>query len=259
MAYAQYARGYRQGGLYLIGAPEFETFQPEHVDAYEIGLKSTFQWPISGLFNTAIFYNKFNNQQLAVSNTSSLQLAPVTESIVNAGRSRIFGVESTLALYPVEGVTLSLDYTYLDTLLQSVNAPTPAPGSVYDILTLHSVAGSVLPLSPQNKLALTASYQLPVDANLGKITVGTTYAYTSKQLVIIGGPFPYIPAYGLLNFNFNWESMYGRPIDAEFFMTNALNNFYASYVLDLTTSGVGFAARNLGEPRMFGGRLRYHF
>jgi iron complex outermembrane receptor protein len=259
MAYAQYARGYRQGGLYLIGAPEFETFGPEHVDAYEIGLKSTFHYPISGLFNAAIFYNKFNNQQLAVSNTSSTQSAPVTESIVNAGRSRMFGVEATLSLYPVEGVTFTVDYAYLDTLLQSLTVPTPAPGSVYDLISTHSVEGSPLPLAPANKVVVSGTYQLPIDPNLGKVTLGTTFVHTSKQLVIIGGPFPYTPGFSLLNFNVNWEGMYGRPIDAEFFMTNALNNFYPSYVLDLSTSGVGFAARNLGEPRMFGGRLRYHF
>jgi iron complex outermembrane receptor protein len=259
MVYAQYARGYRQGGLYLIGAPEFETFQPEHVDAYEIGLKSTFNAPVPGLFNAAIFYDKFNNQQLEVSNFSSTNAAPVTASIVNAGRSRIFGVEATLSLRPFDGVTISVDYSYLDSELQSVNVPTPAPGSVYDIVETHSVPGSALPLTPQNKVVLSDSYELPLDPAIGKITVGSTFSHTSKQLVMIGN-YSYIPGYSLLNFNLNWESIYGRPIDAEFFMTNALNRFYPSYVLDLSVPGaLGFASRNLGEPRMFGGRLRYHF
>jgi iron complex outermembrane receptor protein len=260
MTYVQYARGYRQGGLYLIGAPEFETFQPEHVDAYEIGLKSTFHYPISGLFNAAVFYDKFNNQQLEVSNFSSTQSAPVTASIINAGESRIFGVEATLALYPVDGLTFSIDYSYLDSLLQSVTVPTPAPGSPYDIIETHSVPGTPLPLSPRNKVVVSETYQLPVDPGLGKISVGSTFSHTSKQLIMVGGNFPYIPGYSLLNFNVNWESMYNKPVDLEFFMTNALNNFYASYVLDLAVpGGLGFASRNLGEPRMFGGRLRYHF
>src|SRR3546814_15235411 len=56
MAYAKYSRGYRQGSVNLASDIGTDTFDPEHVNAYEIGAKTSFGGPVPGRFNVAAFY-----------------------------------------------------------------------------------------------------------------------------------------------------------------------------------------------------------
>ena len=67
-----------------------------------------------------------------------------------------------------------------------------------------------------------------------------------------------IPAYGLLNFSLDWTSVFGKPFDASFFMTNATDKLYWNFIPQFYNSA-GFESRFLGPPRMFGVRLRKRF
>jgi iron complex outermembrane receptor protein len=68
-------------------------------------------------------------------------------------------------------------------------------------------------------------------------------------------PFGSLPSYSLVSCNVNWERIANTPADLEFFMTNALNRYYNSSLQNLNFS----QTEGVGEPRMFGVRLRYHF
>jgi iron complex outermembrane receptor protein len=59
----------------------------------------------------------------------------------------------------------------------------------------------------------------------------------------------------LLDWHVDWHSVAGRPVDVTFFMTNATNKFYWTNVTDLYNS-LGFVPRTLGEPCIFGVRIR---
>jgi iron complex outermembrane receptor protein len=253
MTYAKWARGYRQGGISETAFDAFNTFRPEQVDTYEVGAKTSFHGDISGTFDAAAFYNDFTNQQLVVGAFSN-QGSPAS-GIINAGSSRIWGLELEGLLVPAQGVTLDLAYTYLNTKIETLAFPAP-PG----VTVIPSAqVGDPLPFTPRHKLSFAATYALPLDESIGKVMVGATYVYNGSQIVQSGGPYAYLPAYSLLNFNVNWESIFGGPVDAEFFMTNATDTFYLNYIADYSVIGLGFADRNPGEPRMFGGRLRYRF
>jgi iron complex outermembrane receptor protein len=58
-----------------------------------------------------------------------------------------------------------------------------------------------------------------------------------------------------MDWHVDWHSVAGRPVDVTFFMTNATNKFYWTNVTDLYNS-LGFVPRTLGEPRIFGVRIR---
>src|SRR3546814_13274636 len=66
MAYAKYSRGYRKGSVNLASEIGTDTFDPEHVKAYEIGAKTSFGGPVPGRFNVAETYNEHTNQQMPV-------------------------------------------------------------------------------------------------------------------------------------------------------------------------------------------------
>lgn len=95
LLYAKWARGYRQGGINPNNLG-IETWGPETVDTYEAGAKTSFRAPVPGYFNIAAFYNDFRGQQISVNSVVAPAFngtVPPIQAIVNAGKSRIWGIE----------------------------------------------------------------------------------------------------------------------------------------------------------------------
>lgn len=258
MLYTKYSRGYRMGSVNPFGADGYNTFDEEQVDTYEIGAKTSFKGAVSGTFNIAAFYNDFQDQQLQVNFSCSTQCVSGNTGIVNAGKSRIYGVEVDSSVALLSSLSLSVSYAYLNTKLEELEPVTLLPGSLYDTVLYASVPGSVLPLTPKHKASATLAYQLPVPEQWGEVRIGTTYTYTDEQLVSSATPFGVLPSYELLNLNLSWNSIGGAPIDASVFATNVTEGEYATYVTG-TYNVAGFESRVLGESRMYGARLRWRF
>lgn len=254
LLYAKYSRGYRQGNVNASNTIPI-SWGPEKVDAYEIGAKASFRGEVNGFVNFAAFYNDFSDQQL------SANLIPLpgstnspSQGIVNAGKSRIAGFEMD-GTVNWQGLSLQGGYTYLDTKLKSYTPPIFAG---YLPPTTGSEVGGALPLSPKHKLTLTPSYTLPLDEANGSVTISATYIYTSKQTAFADSPFGILPATNLWNLNLGWNNVMGSPVDAAFFMTNLTNEKYPVYSGG-GWSSTGSEALILGQPRMYGGRLRVRF
>lgn len=258
MVYAKYSRGYRMGSVNPYGADGYNIFDEEKVDTYEIGMKSSFVGAFSGTFNIAAFYNDFQDQQLQVNFSCSTQCVSGNIGIVNAGKSRISGVEVDSNVVLFTGLSLNLSYAYLDTKLVELDPVTLLPGSLYDRVQYTSVPGSELPLSPNHKVSGTLTYQWPLPKSVGEVRIGTTYTYTDEQLVSTATPFGVLPSYELFNVNLSWESIGGAPVDVALFATNVTEEKYATYVTG-TYNIAGFESRVLGEPRMYGARVRWRF
>jgi iron complex outermembrane receptor protein len=263
LTYAQYSRGYRQGGLLVSGPYEHTRYEPEHLNAYELGVKSTLHGPVSGVINAAIFYNDFGNQQLLGTFASSVPGATPNAGILNVGKSRIAGLDLDSALELFRGLSINLGYTYLNTKLVKVDAE--AVSGFYDVFGPNEPQGSQLALTPQNKLSVTPNYRLPLSDRIGKVSLGATWTYTSRQLAYGYGPFSHIPATNLLNLNAAWASVFGSPVDVSFFMTNVTNKLYPTNIDNFANpagsgaAAYGLIAENFGPPRMYGFRVRYRF
>ena len=184
MAYAKYSRGYRSGGINLVNVG-LETWNPEKVDAFEVGAKTSFQGgSVHGYFNIAAFYNEFSNQQLFASLIAKPSSGLVGGgAIVNAGRSRIQGVEIDGSATLLSNLRLDLGYTYLDTRLVSIDLPVLAANSPFSAIVPSATVGSSLALSPKNRVSATGTYTLPLDEKIGKISVGATFVHTDKQVI----------------------------------------------------------------------------
>jgi len=252
LLYAKYARGYRQGSVNLVGAPGFQTHEPEEVDAYEVGSKTSFDGRFPGNINIAAFYNDLTDQQLQTGFSGLVN----TTGILNAGKSTIRGVEIEASLQLFEGFIVDGSYTYLDTELEEVAPPPPAPPGI--TVVPGAVEGDPLPLSPENKATITATYVLPLPEQIGDVSVGATYVYVDDQLTATTSPYGVLPSYDLLNLNLNWIGVAGLPVDASVFATNVTDEEYQTYVSGLFTS-IGAEFQSVGMPRMIGVRLRYNF
>jgi iron complex outermembrane receptor protein len=285
LVYGKWARGYRSGGVFANAPEGFQTFQPEKVDSFEGGIKTSWRGPVRGTFNVSGFYNNFTNQQLQLGfNTNQAYVDPITgtvgpapvsptTAIVNAGKSRIWGVEIESTITPFKGFTLDGAYTYLNATIRSIRSfgSDPTSDGLYVPAQSSIAPGSPLALSPKNKFSITGTYTLPLDADIGKISVGATFTHSDKMLTnyvyqtpaavaLFGANFGYVKASNLLNLNVSWNSVAGYPIDLSAFASNVTKEHYYSYIPGLgglTGAGNEFAV--LGEPRMYGMRLRYRF
>jgi iron complex outermembrane receptor protein len=276
MVYGKYARGYRAGGIFSNAPIDHRVFQPEKVDSYETGIKSSFLPSVRGLFNLALFYNDFTNQQIQLGfnprfNPATGASAPVspTTAIINAGKSRIYGAEAELSLTPVERLTFDLNYTYLNATIQHI-APFSTNDPNYQPATSLITPGSPLALSPKNKASLQANYTLPLPLSIGRVVLGATFVHTDKQLTnyayldptvvtLFGANYGSVPSTDLLNLNLNLNAIAGSPVDVSFFATNVTGKQYYQFIPGLGSAQLGLETAALGEPRMYGARVRWRF
>lgn len=289
MIYGKWSRGYRAGGLSLFGpdsAPYNATSNPnptnlqpydkEKVDNYEVGAKTGWRGPVPGNFNISAFYDKFTDQQLLLG--AIIGVRP-NALVANAGKSRLYGFEADLSLHPLEGMTLSASYAYLNTKIQEFTAPDVGAG----VTLTPPLVGDPIPNTQPHKVNLSGKYRLPLSENIGRISFGATWVYTAAYDAVVascptadasrgcydasnnaanglnnvnpdGGR---IAASRVLNLNATWEKVAGSPIDLAFFMTNATNEKYFVSINDSTSRS--FRSGLVAEPRMYGFRLRYTF
>jgi iron complex outermembrane receptor protein len=254
LLYAKYARGYRAGGV-APGAPvAFQTFNPEKVDAYEIGLKATFRAPVPGTFNIAAIYNDFSNQQLLAGFQAKVLGLTSVIGIVNAGKSRIKGFEVETSLNPFNNFRFDLGYSYLDTEILQVE-PVPDIDALYRPGSAPAV-GNPLALTPKHQLTMTGSYTLPLNESIGEVTLSATYNYTSRTLSGYSGSIVILKPKTLLNATLEWKSIAGSHVDGQLFVTNLTKEKYSTY--RTYSAGVN-VFDTIGQPRMYGARIRYGF
>jgi iron complex outermembrane receptor protein len=280
LVFAKYSRGYRGGGINEanIGA---ETWKPEFVDDYELGLKTSFRGSgVSGTFNVDGFWNEFRDQQAsvfipqcAISPTNPACTRPAftgLNGIQNVGKSRLRGVEvdATLLLLD-DNLRFDLGYAYLDAKVTGGSVPTCDNASFLCGAASFLLPGSILPYAPKHRLTIAANYTLPISADVGKISIGGTYTYTSTQYsghandaAFAAGKIPFNaslnPATNLVTLNMNWSNVGGSPVDIGLFATNVTNEkYYLASGNSLATTGAESIV--LGEPRMYGMRVKVHF
>ncbi len=118
MAYASYSEGFKAGGFSTGNNPDI--FEPEFVDAYEVGMKGVFLDHRLRL-NLALFLNEFEDFQETVQLPQGVSLVSV---IRNAGKLEARGVELDGTLVVTDNLDFSASIAYLDSIYEDfTNAP----------------------------------------------------------------------------------------------------------------------------------------
>jgi iron complex outermembrane receptor protein len=269
LLYGKYARGYRAGGIFAAAPLDHRTFNPEKVDNFEVGLKTAWHGAVPGAFNLAVFYNNFTDQQVQIGYLAAPGAFVVpTTAILNAGKSRIYGTEAELSISPVQDLVFDLNYTYLNAQIREIgNLTSTDPNYVSNSFI---TPGTPLALSPKNKAALSGTYTLPLDKTIGAISFGASFIYISPQLTnyaylnplnvtVMGADLGTVSSRSLLNLNLGWTSIFGSHIDVTAFGTNVTNKKYFQFIPGVGSVNSAIETAALGEPRMYGVRLRYSF
>lgn len=277
MTYFKYTRGYRQGSVNLSADPGVDTHNPEFIDTYEVGAKTSFGGPVPGQFNIAVFDNELEDMQLQFGYFSPS--AGPTTAIANAGKAEVKGVEVDAIFELIEDLTFSISYSHLTTELKSqlplsgasvAEKITAATGQSPGLIVASPIAaqGDELPFAPKNTWVATLNYLLPTPADMGLMSVGATWTYigaqrsgasvTSTPLGEFSNPYDMLDSFELMNLNANWMGIYNSDFDMSLYVTNVLDEEYETYRAGSYNS-LGIEVRQFGLPRMYGMRLRYNF
>jgi iron complex outermembrane receptor protein len=257
--YGSASSGY-QGGGWVLTAPTLAKattpLEPEKTRSYELGTKSTF-------FDGALAANA----ALYQANTKNLQVRSLVNAVLtdtNAGEAEVKGLELELALRPMRGLNLGLNYAYTDARYKSF--PGCAAGNV-------SCTGKQLPFTPKNDVTLFADWTMRIGSGASLTWHVDTKFADAYQLVATNAQqiaVPYTKRRGVTNASLtyarddaDWDvRVWSRNLTNRSYATNGLNYyFYNMSVAEAVAAGAAADSERLtiAPPRSVGVTFTYHF
>lgn len=259
-AYAGWTTGYKAGGFNVIAIVPTNAIEPEKISNFEGGLKYVAP---SRKFrsNLAIFYYKYRNAQVQVTNLSA-----GGQFLTNAGTARGYGAELDFNFKPEPWISLFGSAAYLNAKYLSYKngaIVTVDPATNTLINNFADLSGVRLPRAP--RFVGTAGFSLNGDlgANLsGQFSTNVRYTTNYDFYPAALGPlrYSYQSGYALVNMSADIK----RPLssDGSSYMTIGL---YANNVFDQKYSIQRVTQANFGlieivaEPRVIGVRAGVTF
>lgn len=245
LTYLSWNRGVKSGGFSqppfdptdtLLVTPELLEYEPEELDAYEVGAK----WdaiPGALRINGAAYYYDYGNYQAYTSFPGSLGSATINAQAVNKG------AEVEIQAYPFDGFSAQVGIGYAsvkvtDVLgfegetLTSVNSPE---------WNINGLLRYEFPVGSAGNLALQADAQYQSEHYFG---LDVTPATTEDGYTVANVGATWIPADANWQFNVSVE--------------NVLNEEYILQTFDLS-DWIGMVEQYYGKPRWVRARLSWKF
>lgn len=239
--YVGYSRGYKAGGFNLdrdASITGFE-FDPEIVDAYEVGLK----WSSSDRVlqaNTAVFCSEFKDYQINEFNG-------FTFATTNAAQVNASGVELEISWLPLTGLLIDGGVTWSNTQFEE----NPLVNNLGQTLK-----GRRVPFAPEWAATGSISYEMPIRSVTGFGVTNASYMGDHNSNPNLDpeadmDSFTVVNArLGLRTDDEKWElALWGK---------NAFDKEYNSIVYNTALQDGSWSAFR-GEPRMYGASVRYSF
>jgi iron complex outermembrane receptor protein len=252
LVYIRAGNTYHPGGTNPLLRPPLDRYGSEHVTDVELGIKT--DWAVADIrarTNADIFHADYKSIQVTqlvlVPNPNSDRAPSIQPILLNAASADLEGAEIEQTFNLPYGVDLSGQGAYFNAKYDQYPASLGGgtPGFQY---------------VPRFAFGATATYHLPVDESWGKISAGLSWSWTGRQSVspLANEPINAIPHYQDFDIRADWTDIFGRPLDAAFFMTNATDNLYLTGVIPLMTT-LGISSGSYDPPRMYGFSLKYRF
>ena len=256
LVYASVSKGYKAGSFPVNAASSFVSLSPvtqESVLAYEVGAKSRLldnKVEIEG----ALFYYDYKNKQLASNRPDTLGVFGILNALVNVPKSAEKGAELSVRVYPVRGLTLSAQATYLDSYVRdhfmSFDQFSTVP------IDFH---GQRFPNTPKWAVVAGGQYEFGVGGTYKAFLGGTaryqsraTGAFGTQISIDRGFPSLYLKPYTVLDLRAGISTEDGK-YSVELFGENVTNTYYYTQAARIFDGTVRFA----GRPATIGVRLGY--
>lgn len=253
LGYASYNRGYKSGNFSLGSNPTqadgltpLAPYEPERLDAYELGLKSEL-FDRRLRMNLAAFYYDFGNFQFQKEfGTNVITL--------NGTTARSYGVEADLQGRVTSRLTLTANASYLHTRIGNFPG---APNTVRDPVTGisangpadYNAEGNELPFAPPFTGSVGLSYRYPTE--IGDFDLNGNAYHNSGSFAEIDNRLR-INSYNLVNASLGWTDKTGG-LSIRVWGKNLTK---AYYYVQLAGRVDGPDGGEPNEPRTYGVTLR---
>ncbi|MEJ7934198.1 TonB-dependent receptor [Sphingobium sp. AN558] len=282
LAYATYAKSFKTLGINQNGLPldannrpieNAGTVKPESVNHFEVGLKSQF-WGRRATFNLTAFRTDIKNFQATVNNG---QFGVLRGYLANAGKVRSQGVEADFKIAPSERFSAYANAAYTDAKYKKfVDAPCPPELSGGSVITNPAtqtpaaagtpgfsrpncdISGASLPGVSKWAFSFGAEGNLPVTLldKEGQVYLGVDGNYRSHwNSNASPSIYTNVKGYALTNFRAGFR---GEGFDVFGWVRNAFNVNYLE-LLQVAPGNVGLIAGQPGDPRTWGGTIKFSF
>ena len=217
LLYASAAKGYKPGGFNTNEVNELvgQSYLPEFVNAYEIGVKSQFLDRRLTL-NADVYFNDYTDQQIGVQRNIAGATGTIiaTAGIINAGAVESKGFELDANFQLSRRINLSAGYAYTDAVFKNYVGG-PRTGSVAADFAACGVpvgqtssdqtradagnacadfSGKLVAKSPKHALNGAFLYEAPLGDSNNKWFVELSAQYRSKRFIDESN-LAYMPAY----------------------------------------------------------------
>ncbi|MGL6223740.1 MAG: TonB-dependent receptor [Steroidobacteraceae bacterium] len=250
LLYGSFNRGSKSGGYtFSTGTPydadgsqdvprtflEGIPFDEETLDAYELGAKATLGDFTS--LNVAAFYYDYSDYQ------AFAQFGPV-QTVINLD-AETTGLEAELTSRPLDGLTLQLGVSFLDSKVKDVPLPDGATIEDHDLPQAPEFSGSAL-----------ARYEFPLAGGMiglqGDVQYSSEFCFT-----VLCAPVEEEGSYTVVNARLSYESDSGRWGVAAF-ANNLFDEEYRVYAFD-SSLFAGVVAGVYAKPLWYGISATYRF
>ena len=178
------ATGVSQASFEALQAQGLDRFDEETATTYEIGSKNSFAQG-RGTFNLSAFQIHWEKQQLTkvVDIVTATNVRSTAAILINAGKSRILGLEAELTYAVTPRLLVSASYGLADSEIQAFNDGEIAILTGVDdpnLLQGGNAKGKALPNTPRDSFSLSTNYTLPLNINLTGFFDGN-FRYEAKR------------------------------------------------------------------------------
>ena len=283
LAYATYAKSFKTLGINQNGLPlnldntvnyDAATVKPESVQHFEVGLKTQL-WDRRATFNISAFRTTIKDFQATVNGG---QFGTVRGYLANAEKVRSQGIEADFKVVASDRFTAYANAAYTDAKYKKfTNAPCPpelsgGPSQPANATPDYSqpgvpgapsprqcdISGQDLPGVSKWAFSYGAEYNIPVTllAKEGQVYLGVDGNYRSHWNSN-ASPSRYtdVKGYALTNFRAGFR---GEGFDVFGWVRNAFDVNYIEN-LQVAPGNTGLIAGQVGDPRTWGGTLKFSF
>jgi iron complex outermembrane recepter protein len=262
LLFGKYSRGYKTGGFNATDMAPLPRTKPETVDAFELGWKQ--EWRnIFLTTNAAAFFYKYNDVQTPLTVVTNPGQAGSTTftSFINLPEVETTGFELETTWNPIEAFNLRFTYAYLQPEITDGGAAYRDPIRVAtDPGRDRRVEGNLLPQSPENKVAVNASYLFTFEDGSTLLPSVSWYWRDSFYSSIFNNPQQLTPDYQQTDARLLWNDADGRWTVIGFVRNAFDEEGYDAVTASLRqATGEVFQSTTFTPPRMYGVELQFHF
>lgn len=283
LAYATYAKSFKTLGINQNGLPlnidntvnyDAATVKPESVHHFEVGLKTQL-WDRRATFNISAFRTTIKDFQATVNGG---QFGTVRGYLANAEKVRSQGIEADFKVVASDRFTAYANAAYTDAKYKKfTNAPCPpelsgGPSQPSGVPADYSqpgvpgapsprqcdISGQDLPGVSKWAFSYGAEYNVPVTllAKEGQAYLGVDGNYRSHwNSNASPSRYTEVKGYALTNFRAGFR---GEGFDIFGWVRNAFDVNYIEN-LQVAPGNTGLIAGQVGDPRTWGGTLKFSF